>query len=332
LFPFTCGNSPCSLADDCRLNDEPRMCDKELKKRGETIVVASALKAAVGMHTVVASARTNTVHSIRLHQHGVSVGGEHWRLSTILTLCLAALVVCCSPSFGGAPDVHVPVLVYHRFGSRRLDSMTVTTPVFRDQMRLIQERGYHVIRIRELINYLLESGPAPPPKSLVITADDGHSSIFSDMYPVIRTYGFPVTLFIYPSAISNAHWAMTWAELQILQQSGLFDIESHTYWHPNFQQENERRSRADYKKFVDWQLLRSKELLENKLHNSVDLLAWPFGICTPWLMSEGARDGYIAAFSIVRRSVTKSDSPMALPRFIVTDADRADRFLELLSE
>jgi len=27
---------------------------------------------------------------------------------------------------------------------------------------------------------------------------------------------------------------MSWAELRELQKTGFFDIQSHTYWHPNF--------------------------------------------------------------------------------------------------
>ena len=256
--------------------------------------------------------------------------------SVIRTLSIAAVavaVVLCGAFFRGSPPaVRVPVLVYHRLGPLRLDSMTVTTPVFQEQMKLIHDGGYHVIPIRELIDYLRGTGPAPPPKSVVLTADDGHHSIFEDMYPVAKEYNFPVALFIYPSAISNARWAMTWEELQTLQDSGLFDIQSHTYWHPNFRKEKERRSPADYAKFVDWQLLHSKEVLENRLGKPIDLVAWPFGIYTPWLMSEAAKCGYIAAFSIERRPVTRSDNMMALPRFMVTDGDRGHRFEELLQE
>ena len=49
-------------------------------------------------------------------------------------------------------------------------------------------------------------------------------------------------------------------------------------------------------------------------------------------LTEAAKDGYAAAFSIERRPVARSDSMMALPRFIVTDSDRGDRFEKLLSE
>jgi peptidoglycan/xylan/chitin deacetylase (PgdA/CDA1 family) len=255
------------------------------------------------------------------------------RLPMIRVLCLATAVSLCGASFSGdRTPVRVPVLVYHRLGPVRLDSMTVTTPVFQEQMRWIQNRGYHVVSLRKLVDYVCGSGPAPDPKSVVLTADDGHSSIFRDMYPVVGVYNFQVTLFVYPSAISNAAWAMTWEELQTLEDSGLFDVQSHTYWHPNFRKEKERRSPADFTKFVDWQLVHSKKVLEEKLDRPVDLLAWPFGIYTPWLMNEAAQCGYRAAFSIERRPVNRSDSRMALPRIMVADTDRGARFEALLSE
>lgn len=248
-----------------------------------------------------------------------------------MSRALALFVLCCSLIAGDATDVHVPVLLYHRLGPRP-GSTTVTTSVFREQMKLIRDRGYHVIRLRELIDYLVGKGPPPSPKSVVLTADDGHGSIYSDMYPIVKEYTFPVTLFIYPSAISRARWAMTWDELRTLQDSGLFDIQSHTYWHPNFQHEKEGKSPADYSKFVDWQFRRSKDVLTDKLQKPVDLLAWPFGIYDQWLMTEAAKDGYIAAFTIVPHPVNRRDNMMALPRFVVTDSDRGERFVKLLSE
>jgi hypothetical protein len=47
----------------------------------------------------------------------------------------------------------------------------------------------------------------------------------------------PVSLFIYPSAISNASYELTWKQLKEMHASGLVDIESHTYWHPDLSME-----------------------------------------------------------------------------------------------
>lgn len=227
-------------------------------------------------------------------------------------------------------DVRVPILIYHRFGPVVADSMTVTTPVFESQLKYLKENGYTVIPLRQLVDYYLGKGPPPPPGSVVITADDGHKTVYTDMLPLIKRYGIPVTLFIYPSAISNASYAMTWDQLRELKKSGLFDIQSHSYWHPNFRTDRKRLSHAEYEKAVDMQLKKSKEKLENKLGGNVDMLAWPFGIYDDELISRARAAGYIAAFTIERRHAMSAENIMTLPRYILTDRDREKAFGMLL--
>jgi peptidoglycan/xylan/chitin deacetylase (PgdA/CDA1 family) len=64
----------------------------------------------------------------------------------------------------------------------------------------------------------------------VLAVDDGHRSVDTDMPPVLRRHGVPVTLFVSPSAVSNATYALTWARLRDLGTTGLVDIQSHTSW------------------------------------------------------------------------------------------------------
>ena len=62
------------------------------------------------------------------------------------------------------------------------------------------------------------------------------------MLPIVRQYNMPVTLFLYPSCISNKHapYAMKWEQIAELQKTGLFDMQGHTFWHPNFKKEQEK--------------------------------------------------------------------------------------------
>jgi peptidoglycan/xylan/chitin deacetylase (PgdA/CDA1 family) len=115
-----------------------------------------------------------------------------------------------------------------------------------------------------------------------------------------------------------------------MKASGLVDIQSHTFWHPNFNVERKRLAPAAYEKFTQDQLVKSKAVLEQRLGGKVDLLAWPFGIHDDQLAQWAQAAGYVAAFTIERRPVTRSDKIMALPRFIVTNLDRGDRFVSLL--
>ena len=178
-------------------------------------------------------------------------------LASILSLLLLALILqtparAAPPEADpGAENVSVAVLCYHRFGPAVADSMTVRTSVFDAQLTWMQQNGVHIIPLRTLVDYLAGTGPAPAPHSVVITVDDGHRTVFSEMLPVIERHDVPVTLFIYPSAISNASYALTWDQLRTLRANKNIDVQSHTYWHPNFDRERKRLSPAEFVAFSE---------------------------------------------------------------------------------
>jgi peptidoglycan/xylan/chitin deacetylase (PgdA/CDA1 family) len=210
------------------------------------------------------------------------------------------------------------------------DSMTITTPVFESHLIYLRDHGYTVIPLRQLVDWLRKKAPAPPPKSVVIVEDDAHRTVYSDMLPLAKKYRVPVTVFAYPSAISNAAYAMTWDQLRELKKSGLFDIQSHSYWHPNFKQERRKLKPGDYEKLVDMQLRKSRAKLEKELGGPVDLLAWPFGIYDDYLLTRAQAAGYVSAFTIEHRHVLADDSLMKLPRYLLTNGDQGESFARIL--
>ena len=111
---------------------------------------------------------------------------------------------------------------------------------------------------------------------------------------------------------------MTWSELRELASTPFFDVQSHTYWHPNFAHEAKRLDQHSYAAFVDNQLEKSRAVLQQQLHRPISLLAWPFGIYNPFLMERASYGGYEAGFSIDCRAVASSDPPMSLPRCLVS--------------
>ena len=226
----------------------------------------------------------------------------------------------------------VPILVYHRFGPAVTDRMTVTTSLFESQLRYLMDNNYKIIPLRQLVQYRLTGAPALPPRSVVIAADDGHRSVYAHMLSVVRLYRIPVTLFVYPSAISNAVYALTWEQLLELKETGLFAIQSHSYWHPNFKEEKRRLSHDDYDRLVQMQLKKSKETLEIKLRTYVDMLAWPFGIFDNELIAKAVEAGYRAGFTLQGRHATLSEPIMALPRYLMTQEHQTKSFAELLAD
>ena len=235
-----------------------------------------------------------------------------------------------SPNAVAGDSGGIPVLNYHRFGPRVADSMTVTTKVFEAQLQWLADNGYSVIPLKALVDYLRGNGSPPPPKSVVITADDGHKSVYTEMLPIVSRYQVPVTLFIYPSAISNASYALTWDQLKKLKETGLFDIQSHTYWHPNFKKEKKKLSPVAYQQFVREQLEKSKAILERKQGATVDLLAWPFGIYDEELEKAAENAGYVCAFSIDRRHADVNGNIMSQPRYLMVNGDGVEGFAAII--
>ncbi len=263
-------------------------------------------------------------------------------------LALALFFACAIPLFSFAAQssdkldlkrnspalsqgVNVPILLYHRFGPTVADGMTIKTPVFEEHLRYLHDNGYRVIRLRQLVDWYLRKGPPPPPKSVVIVEDDAHKSVYSDMLPLAKKYNVPVTVFIYPSAISNAKYAMTWDQLRDLKRTGLFDFQCHTFWHPNFKKDRKKMNPAEFEKSVHMQLCKSKERIEKELGVKVDMLAWPFGIYDDYLLKKAAEAGYIATFSIERRHATAGENVMKLPRYLMINADQGKAFMQILA-
>jgi len=255
-------------------------------------------------------------------------------IKKLLAILFVTLLFTFSPS-GLLPawgTVHVPILLYHRFGPVVADSMTVTTTLFESQLKYLRDSGYKVIPLRELTDYYLGKRPAPQPRSVVITVDDGHISVYRDMFPLVRKYTIPVTLFIYPSAISNASYAMTWGQLREIKDTGFFDFQSHTFWHPNFKKEKKRLKPADYQSLVGMQLKKSKEKLEKELNVRVTMLAWPFGIYDDDLIHAAIEAGYVATFTMERHPANALDHVMSLPRYLMTNGGTGRTFATILAD
>lgn len=211
----------------------------------------------------------------------------------------------------------VPILLYHRFGTEVTDSMTLTTSYFESQLKYFKDQGHTVIPLRQLVDYLLGKKPSIPSRSLVITADDGHKSVYTDMFPLLKKYHAPATLFLYPSALSNAPYAMTWEQLKDMKATGLLDLQSHTFWHPNFKKEKRKLGTEEYENLVASQLKKAKVRLEKEFNARVDMLAWPFGIYEEGLIQKATAAGYVAAFTMERRDAAPSDNLLALPRYLI---------------
>jgi peptidoglycan/xylan/chitin deacetylase (PgdA/CDA1 family) len=66
--------------------------------------------------------------------------------------------------------------------------MTVRTRTFASQLQFLRDHGYTDIPGRQLVAYRHGKGPPPPLRTVAITTDDGHRSVYTDMFPLVKQY------------------------------------------------------------------------------------------------------------------------------------------------
>ncbi len=250
-------------------------------------------------------------------------------MKRILILIMMFLFSCIS---WAEDKINIPILCYHNLNPVKPGSMNLTPKKFEAQIKWIKDNGFTIIPLKEAVEYLQGTRATLPNKSIVVTVDDGWKSVYTYMFPIIKKYQIPVTLFIYPETISVGKNALTWDELKDLQKTGFFDVQSHTYSHPNFKQEKRHLSGEKYAQFVTMELVKSKKMLEEKLGTKMTLLAWPFGIYDNYLEQAAKKAGYDMAFSIDYRAANKSFRPMAEPRYMIVDGESAKTFAGIINQ
>lgn len=225
-----------------------------------------------------------------------------------------------------------PILAYHRFDPSLPGPTTVRTSTFESQLTWLNDHHYRVLPLHAVVERLRIHDSQTVALAVAITVDDGHRSVYTELFPIVLKHNIPVTLFIYPSAISNASYALTWEQLRQMQESGLVDIQSHTFWHPNFHKERARLSDVEYRAFVAVQLTHSRKILQDRLGKPVNALAWPYGIYDPDLEEAAHQAGYEAAFAYGGGAARGGCDLFAIPRIPVSDSDTGAKLSRLLIE
>lgn len=124
------------------------------------------------------------------------------------------------------PSDNVPVFCYH----------IPDAESFRADLQHLRRNGYQTLAADQLLAHLNGTEPAPP-KSVVLTFDDGPVEVYRIAFPLLKEHGFRAVAFIAPSFHDNVRddmdqgRACTWNELVEMQASGVIEVQSHTLEH-----------------------------------------------------------------------------------------------------
>lgn len=183
----------------------------------------------------------------------------------------------------------VPVLMYHSIAYEKGNDLRVPKELFEQEMKYIRDNGYNTMTLDQLYSCISNNVPAPP-KSVVITFDDGYQDNYTNAFPILKKYGLKATVFVITDTVDKNNSYMTSAELRELQNGGI-DIESHTAGHDDL-------SQLSYDAQMKT-LLTSRVFLEKLLGKKVRYIAFPCGKFNSFTEKAASDAGYAMAFLTV---------------------------------
>lgn len=212
-------------------------------------------------------------------------------------------------------NAQVVVLCYHRLEGKAGGVLSIEPAVFEKQMESIKEAGIPVISMQDFLAWRRGEKNLPP-KSIVITIDDGYVSGFDVGVPILKKYGFPATFFIYTNYLNNGGKSMTWAQLAKLRDEG-FEIGCHTVSHLDLRHKPAKWP-GDHDSWLKDELERSKKILEDNLGIRCATLAYPFGLHNEKVHEASQAAGYEAAFTVYGARLGHGTNALTLGRYDVT--------------
>lgn len=219
-------------------------------------------------------------------------------------------------------DQGVPVLMYHSVSndkaSGKLTNLRITRDSFLEQMDYLKKNNFTTLTIDQLRDFLINNKQIPE-KSVILTFDDGYEDNYTNVYPILKQYGFKATIFIETNNIDVDKSMLTSAQLIELQQNNI-DIESETTQDTTLG----TLSSADQLK----SLQSSKQFLEKLLNKTVNYVSYPFGSYDKDTLSAANSAGYVLGLSRDGKWTYKTDGNYKLSRVYIGPKHTIDDFTE----
>lgn len=197
----------------------------------------------------------------------------------------------------------VPVLMYHHV-SPAMDMITTSPENFESQIKGLAKNGYHALSTQEFAGFL--AGKPVPPKSILITFDDGYLDNWVYAHPVLKKYNMRATMFIVTGIVGNgparpvmgdaqslpemvSHKRgkamieagntdpvmVRWSEVHAMRAAGTFEFHSHTDTHTRWDQTC--ATRQDCLDRMKVELERSRDTLTRQFGSVSEHFCWPQG-------------------------------------------------------
>lgn len=215
-----------------------------------------------------------------------------------------------------ADILKVPILLYHHISDEfdSTNAISVISPKdFRLHMTAIKAQ-FTPVSLKDYVDFVTcrDGSKTMPKNPIIVTFDDGYLSNYEVAYPILKELEIPATIFIVTDTVgakggegkvNYSHF--TWQQAKEMQDSGFIDIQSHTNDHVKLGEIS--------KDAVNFELRKSKYLIEKNLGKTCDMIAYPYGSYNDSVIEASKKAGYRAQ-CLVGDDATHIDYEVNIPR------------------
>ncbi|MFH1286307.1 MAG: polysaccharide deacetylase family protein [Candidatus Magasanikbacteria bacterium] len=211
-------------------------------------------------------------------------------------------------------EFELPILLYHHIGtapegsSQDIRTWYVSIEKFEEDMNYLSEKGWKPLFMKDVLKYV-EEGRLPE-KSFVLSFDDGAKDFLTIAFPIIKNYNMKASVSIM-TGVRGYDWLSN-EDISTLQESGLVEFVSHTEYH-----EYLSRISSD---FATDELEKSRAKLEEWTGESMEIIAYPFGLYNDEVIEIAKELGYKAGMTIKSGNGQFKDRLFEMNRHIITES------------
>lgn len=228
-------------------------------------------------------------------------------------------------SHGPVPrqSVLLPILMYHHVkpidARLKKDSygreLTLPPAEFEWQLRYLLNRGFQTTTMADLALHI-QGRKDLPPRSIILTFDDGYDDSYLFVFPLLRRYGLTGSFFI-TTGLVGLEGYVNWPQVRWMAANGM-EIGSHLLSHVDLvwlspaQRERELRE--------------SRRILEEETGLSVRSLAYPGGAHNVEVAAAARKAGYAVAVTTQFGAVHDRSKPLELARVRISGWENPSSF------
>ena len=212
------------------------------------------------------------------------------------------------------------VLGYHEVGPVLANMQTrynVTPAAFESQLAYLHGAGSICVSLEDL-GRALAGTLILPPRSFVITFDDGYVGVFRHALPILRSFAYTATVFVSSRLIGETGGGAVAPHAEKMNESQLrhllaagHSIGSHTRTHASL---------PDHSVEMQWDEIHGcKDDLEHLFERPIDTFCYPYGRYDSEIADLVRDAGYTLACTVKSGVVTRDADPYQIPRLMVRE-------------